>query len=535
MAKRNLGGMGERHLGAWCDEVGITANPVERDETGWDYMLEFPLPHPSSGSSRPLDLAPKAIRCLVQVKATDQREPAISVKLDNWVRMATETIPAFFLVLEYDQQSYPQRGYLVHVGEALIRSVLRRLRELSTRDSPAPLHRQTMALTYGAADQLRSVDGAGLEEVIRRHVGDDPHRYEEEKRQLIQTLGYEEGPGELRARMLLRADDPDGHLVDLALGRVEAIPLEGGEFRDVRFGIPAREPTLTFPRGSELRGGQYRQDTVLRFRSPQGRVARMRANVFSPKSVLNLVHRGALRMRIANPFIELVAGFSDETDCSFSMDLPDPDESLSLADLAGFADFLMLNRSIDTPGSYLDVRFMLGAREVVQRIETLPVPDTLITWAEFVQAAWSLAETFGLPLEMMVTQREILQHAEELRAASGAIRGETRWFALCTSDGVTAPTGNTQIPWVYTIAMGEQRMVLPTMYVGVLAPAGSPEPGRSCYSTTPTAVRVVNERLLLPGETFGPEDHLLVLESVASAGDGSGPVWRWWLPSTSPE
>jgi hypothetical protein len=30
--------------------------------------------------------------------------------------MVKESVPAFFLVIEYDERPYPQRAYLVHVG-----------------------------------------------------------------------------------------------------------------------------------------------------------------------------------------------------------------------------------------------------------------------------------------------------------------------------------------------------------------------------------------------------------------------------------
>lgn len=528
MLQRNVGGMGERHLGAWCDEVGITANPVERDKTGWDYMLEFPLPHALADGLHPLDLAPKPIRCLVQVKATDQSEPSISVKLDNWLRMATETIPAFFLVMEYDGQPYPQRGYLVHVGELLIRAVLRRLREISTREPTTALHRQTMAVPYGPADQLVTPDGLGLEQAIRHHVGDDPHAYEDQKRRLIRTAGYEEGLGELRVRMLLRADDPEAHLVDLALGRVNGIPIEGAEFRDVRFGVAA--PTaVPFGPGGELRGGQYRQDTVLRFRATNGAVARMRATVFSPKSVSGLVAPDSLRMRIANPFIDIVAGLTPETECTFSMCLPDSNELLPLADFSGFADFLVLNQREGGAPTYVELRFQLRGREVVQRIGAVQVIDELLTWANVIRAAWTLADTVGLPQDMDVTQQQLLSQAQEIRAAAAALRGEAGLFVICTPEELAPPTGETRVPWVYTVAMGEHRMVLSTALVGALAPAGSPEPGKRCYSMTPTEVMVLSDRLLLPGERFGPEDHVLALESIASSSDTRLP-WRWWAP-----
>lgn len=97
---RNVGGMGENTLPVWTNQVGIIANKVGQDETGWDFLLEFPRSHLASlYNGQPLDQSPFPLQCLVQVKSTDQRPGKWDVKLDNWVRLVKSPLPAFFLFL----------------------------------------------------------------------------------------------------------------------------------------------------------------------------------------------------------------------------------------------------------------------------------------------------------------------------------------------------------------------------------------------------------------------------------------------------
>src|SRR5262245_53551770 len=132
---RDLGELGESTLQGWAAGVGITANRVRQDKTGWDTLLEFPFSQKTlRDSGLPLDREPAPLRCFLQVKSTDSRPGKRSVKLSNWSRLVKNPFPAFFLILEFDGKSSCQRAFLVHVGEAHIRLVLKALRELPPKE-----------------------------------------------------------------------------------------------------------------------------------------------------------------------------------------------------------------------------------------------------------------------------------------------------------------------------------------------------------------------------------------------------------------
>src|ERR1051325_6434199 len=115
---RNVGKIGESALDGWVGDAGITANRVSQDETGWDFLLEFPLSQRDLIESRlPLDKEPAPLQCFVQVKSTDDKPGKWDIKLSNWVRFVKNLVPAFFLILEFDGKSSCQRAFLVHVDE----------------------------------------------------------------------------------------------------------------------------------------------------------------------------------------------------------------------------------------------------------------------------------------------------------------------------------------------------------------------------------------------------------------------------------
>ena len=41
---RNIGNMGQDEFGKLCSSAGLTRNQSREDMTGWDYLVEFPVP-----------------------------------------------------------------------------------------------------------------------------------------------------------------------------------------------------------------------------------------------------------------------------------------------------------------------------------------------------------------------------------------------------------------------------------------------------------------------------------------------------------
>jgi len=90
--------MGESTLETWCAQVGIIANRVGRDRTGWDGFLEFGAGNPPRARGGALDTVPEPIKCIVQVTSSDARGKGVALKLSNLQRMGVSSLPAFILV-----------------------------------------------------------------------------------------------------------------------------------------------------------------------------------------------------------------------------------------------------------------------------------------------------------------------------------------------------------------------------------------------------------------------------------------------------
>ena len=234
---RDVGALGESHFEAWCHHSGLVPNRVTYDKRGWDYDVSFPSQHLAS---IPIDLQPPELCCRVQVKSTDQASDYVTVRLVNWRYLVQSPLPAFFLVLEFDQGSSPARGYLVHVGRELVAQVLKRLRKHSD-DSREQRLRRTMRLKYSTAHQLDRPTGDAFAQLITECVA-DPRKYFYTKQDWLNEVGYEDARTRLTFQFAGGASEFESALVDFAIGLRARLPARMTQMTDLRFGIPVDLP-----------------------------------------------------------------------------------------------------------------------------------------------------------------------------------------------------------------------------------------------------------------------------------------------------
>jgi len=84
-----LGEAGELQFADLAARARLFANKSQRDRTGWDYVVEFPMPEAGPGIS--LD-ARRPTLCKIQVKATTDREP-VRLRLSSAERLAKQEAP----------------------------------------------------------------------------------------------------------------------------------------------------------------------------------------------------------------------------------------------------------------------------------------------------------------------------------------------------------------------------------------------------------------------------------------------------------
>ncbi|HXU29988.1 MAG TPA: hypothetical protein VN851_05360 [Thermoanaerobaculia bacterium] len=248
---RDLGTLGENILSSWAAARRISAQKATIDVNGWDFLLEFP--RTSGQPSLPADKEPAHICCLVQVKATSTGKLNCQVALATWQRLAISPFPAFFLILDFGAADVPRAAYLVPLDAARIGRVLKRIRELdSSPVGTRRIARHTMSVDCGEDNKLESPNGESLERSILSHIGSSFEKYIQEKLALVETTGYETASGHFTFTVegeSLGEVDLGEYLVDLSLGLRVPLAVSSAKFYDVRFSIPAREPSLDLPEG----------------------------------------------------------------------------------------------------------------------------------------------------------------------------------------------------------------------------------------------------------------------------------------------
>ena len=240
---RKLGYMGENVFALWCADAGLVANSSIVDETGWDFIVEFPF-------SKEIDthlLHKAASECKVQVKATDKKDRKLAIKLSNLRRLATTLSPAFFVFIEFDGLSSAQRVFVVHVGKDLISRVLKRMHEIEQYPKENNFHKRTMVVSYDDTHLVDSLDGKGVRDKILSYIGDEIPKYIADKKHFLETVGYEDGCAHME--MTTIGEENLRKLIDVSVGVKDSVDVNKVTSVKTRFGIKDEKTTLTMSGG----------------------------------------------------------------------------------------------------------------------------------------------------------------------------------------------------------------------------------------------------------------------------------------------
>ncbi|MBT9517123.1 MAG: hypothetical protein IV112_10565 [Methyloversatilis discipulorum] len=239
---RNVGDLGENCFNRWCIEENIVCNKATIDKTGTDFFVEFPLEALDSSTE---SLHRPALECKVQVKATDKATGSVQVKLSNLRRMATAPLPTFIVVIEYSGGYDPVAAYVVHFDDILISRVLKHLHELKIENQDQALNRKKISINYRDSVKLADLTGTAVIDVFRNFIGPDLAACVARKKNLLESLGYEEGG--VSFHFGINGKDTLLKLIDISLGKsskVEVLNVRG--FRK-RFNRAEKTPFLDMP------------------------------------------------------------------------------------------------------------------------------------------------------------------------------------------------------------------------------------------------------------------------------------------------
>lgn len=342
MQNRDLGPLGENKFQGLClDAGGLTVHESksEMDRTGWDFFIEFPW---KQDNFTPQDMLPAPLQCKIQVKSTDEQRKRESITLSNLHRLIKANIPVFYCFIEFDGKPEPQAIYLVHVGKEIIEKTLKRIRKLENQGKGDQLNKHTLDITYGDADRLADITGQSLKNEIEKHIPEGMEKYIENKNQLLNTLGFEDGKGQFNFTII--SDDPIRDILDLSLGIRKELDIDNSIIHDKRFGILSKTPYIegdggilslkVEPLEAELKFKEYKFSPGISF---SAKLYISPFNEFIPKE--------RIKLRVESRFFEFII----ESNQNINFSIRSYAEGSSLKELKNFLQVMTILEKSSSP------------------------------------------------------------------------------------------------------------------------------------------------------------------------------------------
>ncbi|GAB3352540.1 hypothetical protein ACFO0E_10485 [Chromohalobacter beijerinckii] len=187
------------------------------------------------------------------MKSTNNKDRELSVKLSNLRRLATAPYPSFFVFMEFDGKADVQEIFILHVGDELVSRVVKRVYEEENKGNSDKLHKKKIKLKYREEEKLDEVTGVALRDRLLFFIGDNFHTYVQNKKDHLESTGYESGRYELNVEF---SKDDLKKLVEMSVGLGGKLRAEKLKAVEKRFGILGSEPII--PEG----GGDFSLENI---------------------------------------------------------------------------------------------------------------------------------------------------------------------------------------------------------------------------------------------------------------------------------
>ena len=513
---RDLGALGESTLTTWAAARGINAQRVTKDSSGWDYLLEFPTRRNREFPALPRDREPASISCLVQVKATSTSKLNRPVKLDNWHRLITNTLPVFFLILDFGSADTPRRAYLVPLDATSISRALRRIRELDSRSEG--IAGRSLSVICHEENRLDVPNGESLEKAILNHIGTSLEEYIQKKQKWVKTIGYESTTGSFTFKLSVESLNCASlleYLVDLSLGLRPPLAIGPAEIRDVRFGIPAREPTQEFPAGEIeiVREPVDQAEVTLRLGTS---VVRTRMDMFLPRGLGNALKVELFKILLKGRFFHFLICPSR---MSIDFHNPDFEARVRLYDLYDLARVVLLLGESARIGVGVELNIRPGEKAPIQLVLNPcgSIKPEILEFAAIVRDAWEVAkhlevhETTELTMADLVLQKERFYLFRNLLAAE-ACEMKVSFF---DGPGLKFEGARVCVPLGTEVMLGDYRGTVVVSVWGDVKRTGREEEGDLEYAVVTSEKKV--ERTFATRRDEEPSMSLSAAANAAAA------------------
>lgn len=229
----DIGTGGEHFFMGFCSVEGVTANKSQADRNGWDVFVEVDQ---SIGALTQTSLHLPLISGKVQVKSTEKKSLKVPVSLSNLRKLATSSLPTFYVLMDFSDGMVPSRAFIRHVDEELIRAILKRVNEHVVAGKQDRLHKLQMQVDFGKGVEISLKDPTSFKTQIIAAVGNAPALYTEKKLKYLKTVGYEGGGGNLM-RFNIQGIENLRALAEATMGMGRPIEMRNAHFFTKRFGL----------------------------------------------------------------------------------------------------------------------------------------------------------------------------------------------------------------------------------------------------------------------------------------------------------
>lgn len=228
----DIGTGGELYFMALCAPQGITVNKSHTDKHGWDVLIEVDRAgtHLSQAT-----LHEPVITGTVQIKSTTTRSLKVSVSLSNLRKMASSSLPTFYLLMDYSQGQVPTRAFLRHVDDELIRQILERVNEHMVAGNGSKLHKRTLQIDFALGQEIDLREANALRTEFLRAIGNSQATYTDTKQRFLRSVGYEDGAGKIRFQLIGR--ESVNAMIEATMGRGGTVEMQDMLFALQRFGL----------------------------------------------------------------------------------------------------------------------------------------------------------------------------------------------------------------------------------------------------------------------------------------------------------
>lgn len=400
----------------FCSVDGVTANKSNADKHGWDVFVEV---EQGNGELTLMTLHEPIIAGKVQVKSTRTTSLKVDVALSNLRKMATSPLPSFYVLMDFSQGPYPQRAFIRHVDEPLIREILERVNTHIIAGKAERLHKLTLRVDFGLGREIWLSEPSTFKSEILRAIGSSPAEYTDKKSMFLKNVGFEDG----RHAMHFQLEGMENLtvLVNATLGMGGSVELQNMQFSTKRFdhedprsrselsagvmeltpAAPAAKGTLTF---RDLSTGASASVGASAFFSPK--------HEWLPKSLKKI----RFDCRTFDWFMN-----EDGSSAQFTATL-DPDLPVDLDELANFLQIVCLLR---TPKSLsIDMDFCGFQTSIVVK-NGIGLPDYSRA-LETADILLKMKSYFADRENLTTSATELLRNDQEIRAISAFLNSEAR-------------------------------------------------------------------------------------------------------------